>query len=498
MNDATFKPAAAPVTAVTAAPAPPTPAAPARRDKNPALLVVEAVGSLRVTVTLFALSLVLVFFGTLAQIDGGIWNVMDRYFRAWFVLIPMQLLVQFAQVFLGVSKDFRLAEWAVIPFPGGFTLGVALMVNLLAAYGLRLPGYLKRWKSYAIMSGVIALMCLAGYLCLMQWGQWGFLISVPIIMGVTAAALAPFHKMIFFPGNRIGIITLHVGLVLMLVGEFVTAYGAVEGNMIIEEGETTNAVLHNRYQELALVDASDPTKEVVTVVPAGMLQKKARAKKEKDREIDDPHLPCVVEVVKWMGNSELAEPKGGDNPATAGAGLTHVAVEQRETSGTAAKQTVDTPSVYVKLTDRDGKELGVYLLSVLLKDQAVKIGGKEYDVSLRFKHTYKPYSLRLEEFRFDRYPGTQTPKNFSSRVILRDAERGDDREVTIRMNEPLRHRGDTFFQADWNKKTERGTVLQVVRNPAWQLPYWSCAIVTLGMLMHFGLNLVNYLGRRAG
>ena len=51
------------------------------------------------------------------------------------------------------------------------------------------------------------------------------------------------------------------------------------------------------------------------------------------------------------------------------------------------------------------------------------------------------------------------------------------------MNEPLRHRGDTYFQADWNKKTEKGTVLQVVRNPAWQLPYWSCAIVALGMLM---------------
>jgi hypothetical protein len=65
------------------------------------------------------------------------------------------------------------------------------------------------------------------------------------------------------------------------------------------------------------------------------------------------------------------------------------------------------------------------------------------------------------------------------------------------MNEPLRHRGDTYFQADWNRETERGTVLQVVRNPAWQLPYLSCAIVSLGMVLHFGLNLINFLGRRA-
>jgi len=38
----------------------------------------------------------------------------------------------------------------------------------------------------------------------------------------------------------------------------------------------------------------------------------------------------------------------------------------------------------------------------------------------------------------------------------------------------------------------------VVRNPAWQLPYWSCAVVALGMLIHFGLNLANFLERRAG
>jgi hypothetical protein len=68
--------------------------------------------------------------------------------------------------------------------------------------------------------------------------------------------------------------------------------------------------------------------------------------------------------------------------------------------------------------------------------------------------------------------------------------------VLIRMNEPMRHRGETYYQADWNKATERGTVLQVVRNPGWQLPYWSCGIVALGMIIHFGLNLSTFLQRR--
>src|SRR5437899_4801503 len=143
MSDTTLKAASTPVTAVTAAPAAPpaatAPAAPSGRAKNPVILVLETVGSLKVTVTLFVLSLILVFFGTLAQIDGGIWNVMDKYFRSYFVWIPVQLLVQFAQVFLGVSKDFRVSSWWVIPFPGGFTIGVALMLNLVCAYSLRIP-----------------------------------------------------------------------------------------------------------------------------------------------------------------------------------------------------------------------------------------------------------------------------------------------------------------------------------------------------------------------
>jgi hypothetical protein len=65
------------------------------------------------------------------------------------------------------------------------------------------------------------------------------------------------------------------------------------------------------------------------------------------------------------------------------------------------------------------------------------------------------------------------------------------------MNEPMRYGGETFYQADFDKETEKGTVLQVVRNPAWLIPYISCALVTLGMAVHFGLGLTSFLSRRA-
>ena len=69
------------------------------------------------------------------------------------------------------------------------------------------------------------------------------------------------------------------------------------------------------------------------------------------------------------------------------------------------------------------------------------------------------------------------------------------RKRALGLNEPLRHAGETFYQTSW-KEGEKGKVLQVVRNPGWLMPYVSCAVVALGMLIHFGLHLVGFLGRR--
>src|SRR5207248_554595 len=101
--------------------------------------------SLRLTVALFALSLVLVFLGTLAQIDAGIWTVVNQYFRSLHVWVPFQLFVRFAQVFFYVPKTAELP--GSFPFPGGWLLGTLLLANLLAAYVVR---FRLTWKRSGI------------------------------------------------------------------------------------------------------------------------------------------------------------------------------------------------------------------------------------------------------------------------------------------------------------------------------------------------------------
>src|SRR2546423_1727770 len=120
----------APQTAVTSAPAAPAPApeapAAARPGRSPVLRALHVLASLRLTVFLFALSLFLVFFGTMAQIESGLWTVMKDYFRSFIVWVPFQLLVRFGQVFFGVPQSWNVG--GAFPFPAGWTLGTLLLV----------------------------------------------------------------------------------------------------------------------------------------------------------------------------------------------------------------------------------------------------------------------------------------------------------------------------------------------------------------------------------
>nr|MCU0706650.1 cytochrome c biogenesis protein ResB [Fimbriiglobus sp.] len=185
--------------------------------------------------------------------------------------------------------------------------------------------------------------------------------------------------------------------------------------------------------------------------------------------------------------------------ATAGIGLTQVATPEPEVSGVDVSQRVDLPSCYVTLYDKPtGNALGIYLLSVELSHYRgmapQEVPGQPAAVELRPARHYKAYTLHLHDFKFDRYIGTETAKNYSSDVRLEDPALGQDRDVTIRMNEPLRHRGDAIFQSSFTPD-EKATILQVVSNPGWQIPYISCVLVMAGMGLHFCIKLVQFLAR---
>src|SRR5208282_5323279 len=88
------------------------------------------------------------------------------------------------------------------------------------------------------------------------------------------------------------------------------------------------------------------------------------------------------------------------------------------------------------------------------------------------------------------------PSNFSSRIHLNDPARGEDRDVLIRMNSPLRYRGESYYQASF-EPGDKVSVLQVVHNPAAITPYVACSLIALGLLTQFLTHLFGFAQKRA-
>jgi cytochrome c biogenesis protein ResB len=136
---------------------------------------------------------------------------------------------------------------------------------------------------------------------------------------------------------------------------------------------------------------------------------------------------------------------------------------------------------------------GVWLVSsVLGAPQTIEAGGKTYEIYIRPRRHYYPFTLTLKEFHHDIYPGTDIPKNFSSLVGLVDPDKKVNREILIYMNHPLRYEGKTFYQASFGNN-DTLSVFQVVENPFAMSPYLSCGLMVLGLAFHFLMGLIRYL-----
>jgi ABC-type transport system involved in cytochrome c biogenesis permease subunit len=532
------------------------------------MLAASALASLRLTVVLFAAAIFLVFVGTLAQVDNDVWEVVRHtYFRVWVADVKFQALDRLGQMFY---KPFTLSlpVDASFPFPGGKLIGVALLVNLLAAHAVRfkvvakgarlasglaviavgiLMTYLviRSGSDQAIESElspafanaiwlavrtVMAGLALFGLYALVAWYhkmgsvKWWVLLGFEAVMASVAVWLLidPYawfdHSgmrimwqlvkgtnpgLVLLAGcfllfkKRAGVVLLHGGVALMMLSEILTAMGAHESQMRIAEGASSNWSYDIRTGELAVTDRSGNDVDRVTVIPQSLLA----ANVKESGTIDHPELPFKIRVREWMTNSKLVELAAGkkDNLATAGFGLKDVAEEQRGTTGVDQNSSVNVASAYVELfSKKTGDSVGTYLVSQnYLRDQPIEVDGKSYDIALRFERKYYPFHVYLKDFKLENYAGTDTAKNYESVIQLRDPRQNVDREVKIWMNNPLRYAGMTFYQADWDRETEKGTVLQVVKNPGWMAPYVGCMFVMIGMLAHFGVTLSRFLERQS-
>jgi len=371
----------------------------------------KPLASLKLTIVCLACAMVLVFVGTLDQVQIGVYEAQLRYFKSFFL-------------YFSLPGSHLKIPW----FPGGYTLGGILLVNLVAAH-------VSRFK--------------------LSW-------------------------------KKTGILILHSGLILLLVGQLVTSVFEEESQVQLDQGQTKNYSESPYLDELAIIDSSGANTDEVISVPASRLAK--------GRSISLPGEGLTLQVNDFYENAALVSPNQlpRENYPHFRVGPMAVAVPIPRTY---KQDERNQPAASVSLM-KNGQQIGSWsLASGFPQPIQFRAGPKPFAIVLRPKRYYRPFSITLEEFRHDRYAGTEIAKNFSSKVRLIDPSVHENREALIFMNHPLRYAGLTFYQAGFGNN-DATTVLQVMKNPSWLVPYISCGMMALGLVIQFGMHLISFVRRR--
>jgi len=108
-------------------------------------------------------------------------------------------------------------------------------------------------------------------------------------------------------------------------------------------------------------------------------------------------------------------------------------------------------------------------------------------VGNKIKHL--PFSIRLDKFILERYPGSNSPSSYASNVQVIDEEKNKDFAYKIYMNNILNYRGYRFFQTSYDQD-ENGTFLTVNHD------YWGTLVTYLGYLILFGSLVASFFTRK--
>ena len=536
--------------------------------------LLQVAGSLKITVTMFLAAVFLLFVGTLAQDEKNLPEVKAEYFNSWLAKVPVTDF--FPVTIFGESSPAAKRVW--FPFPGGATIGLVLLVNLVAAkitrFHVAARGQRLVWGSVVSLIGLLVTLTviLGGHRAdglqgrppfdydvvwrLVQAGGGtvaaglaaaAFAARTGLARGVAAvgaaavaattlatlvggeswrmnepglrimwqliqssvASLTLLAGLVMVFGARGGNVLIHLAVGLLMVGQFVFGDRQIEERMTIVEGRETNVACRTDEVELAVIDPSGTEQDRVTAISGRLLQ--ARAGGE---PIAIDGLPFTIRVAEWFPNSSVV-PVGpvAPNPATAGLGKRWLATRRPAEGGASSQSNI--ASGYIQLLDKvGGRDLGTHLVSQFLNDQrqvfagaerddcdTVAVDGRDWRLQLRFRREHKPYTVRLDDVRRINYSASETPRDYSSYVTFTDPSTGAEQQGRIWMNNPVRYRGETFYQSTYSQIDLGGrpgemTGLQVVENAGWLVPYVACVLAFWGMLVHFGGTFLRFADRR--
>lgn len=307
----------------------------------------------------------------------------------------------------------------------------------------------------------------------------GYLIGPLLALNLVFSHIRHFK----FKWRLLGISVIHIGVLMLLVGQLMTNLLQKEDYMWLDEGAKANFVRSFAKDELYLNRHNPDGSMGVFSYPYEDLRE--------GQVIRPEQFPFELHVKQVFTNAEIQS--GGSVEGRSREGVNsglgsqfNLGVRDRPSFNSDDQR--DVRSAVVEIME-NGETRGTWLVSNVFEErfpeQSFTLGDARYDIGMRYKKTYLPFTLTLLEFNHDRYPGTNIPSNFSSKVRVDHNTTDESQEVMIFMNNPLRYEGFTFYQASFAKQ-DTASMFQVVRNPGWLMPYIACTLVSIGMLYQFG------------
>ncbi|MGV3532865.1 MAG: cytochrome c biogenesis protein ResB, partial [Chthoniobacteraceae bacterium] len=482
--------------------------------------------------------------GTLAQVQEGLWNALERWFNSFLVIRE--------------SGD----EWWVPPiFPGGYTIGFLLLLNLIAAHIKRFQWTSKKIGINLTHLGIIIM--LVGGLASSELQEESHLSfregetksyseahRSNELAVITDSATAGQEEVVAFPESMVAAkqeishekvpFTIRVkeyvingeitsqSAVLDAASKLTTAFATVDAQFATAEGLASQAqqaqesagrleVWRAALKAVGETDVQDVVAAAKRV--AAQPEREARLREELkarfknemlrmfSREAGPMQDPEQVTAMRYaadkLGKGEQITAESLKPVGDQGSAQSAVIMPLKEAKDMERR---NMPYAIVELA-KGGQTLGTWLVSPMLTPQKVTVDGKEHRLAFRFKRHYYPFAVTLLKTTHETYRGTVTdsnpngiPKNFQSRVRIDNPQTGEKREVDIYMNHPLRYAGMAFFQYQMGRDEQRAlgtSTLQVVKNPSWLAPYIGTIVVSVGMTWQFLFHLLRFNKKRS-
>ena len=293
-----------------------------------------------------------------------------------------------------------------------------------------------------------------------------------------------FKKNIWKKTN-LGILTIHSGVMLLLLGSAITYFFSYEGAMqITTKNKNSNFIQSYHDKELAIInlnefqDSIEYTNFSDKILTIG-------------NTITHSTIPFEIEILNYCTNSKLYSLKNKNQLGKGDLAINNdIECINKEVEDSENKSAV---KFYLKSKNNIYKNInGIYIsrLSPNQNIQKITINNIEYVLILQPKRTYLPFTIELIDVIKISHPNTQIAKSYTSEINVLDNQQV--RRQIIEMNAPLRYKGYTFYQAHYEEDQITGiktSVFAVVKNYGRLFPYISSIIMCFGVLLQIIVRL---------